>query len=208
MVAPGTLVSVRLVSQPKSRGAHGPKHTPKFQSSAALPQKRSRPRATTVFHTEGYTRPYGAHQETEGPRKIIKWPLEQNEKSKDGLFYEAKRKSKGWTVLWSKLRVLVLRLKCYILCFLLLHKMLYTLIFALLHKMLNTLLHTHALTICRSKTKTQSMEHFMKQLEKPKYGTSYEAKRKSKGWTILWSKLRVCVLHPQMLHTLCFRFVW
>jgi hypothetical protein len=28
--------------------------------------------------------------------------MKQNEKAKDGPFYEAKRKSKGWPFLWSK----------------------------------------------------------------------------------------------------------
>ena len=36
-----------------------------------------------------------------------------------------------------------------------------------------------------SKAKTQRMDHFMKQNEEAKDGSFYEAKRKSKGWTIL-----------------------
>jgi hypothetical protein len=41
-----------------------------------------------------------------------------------------------------------------------------------------------------SRTRTQRMDHFMKQNEKAKDGPFYEAEWERKGWTILWSKTK------------------
>ena len=75
-------------------------------------------------------------------------------------------------------------IKCYILC-----------CFALLYKMIHTFLHTHAFTI------------FSKQNQNTKYGTFYEAKRKSTIWSIdLWSKTKKQKMDHFMKQTSCFGF--
>ena len=120
--------------------------------------------------------------------------MTQRKTAKHGAFCQAHRHIKGWTILWSKLSVMVLfhwmahpllfillnkrSILCFSFCF---SNMVHPLFSALLHKLLHTLSYyvvwycfenqhiTHGRpsnvwNILRSKPKQQRMDHFMKQV--------------------------------------------